>query len=75
MDALFFAVKYIPFWSIPSIFIAGPFAYLFWIKDIPRLQYICMLVTFLNTLFVIYWIWAGGPNKSVRFIIDVINQL
>ena len=75
MDVLFFAVKYIPFWAIPSMFISFPFAYLFWIKDIARLQYICVLIGALNFIFVVYWVWAGGPNKSVRFIIDVINQL
>jgi len=75
MDALFFIVKYIPFWAVAIIFIAGPFGYLFWIKDIPKLVYLCLFLCFVSFVSVIYWIWAGGPQKSVDFLIQTMQSM
>jgi len=68
MDIVFFIVKYIPFWSVPALIIAGYFSYLYWVKDIREIALVFGVAAFLSFASLSYWIFAGGPNGSVQFI-------
>jgi hypothetical protein len=68
MDIVFFIVKYIPFWSVPCIIIAGYFCYLYWVKDIREIALAFALVAFFSFLSLGYWVATGGFNGSVQQI-------
>jgi hypothetical protein len=68
MDIVFFIVKYIPFWAVPTFVIAGYFAYLYWIKDIREIAIVFCGVAFLSFASLSYWIFTGGPTGSIEFI-------
>ncbi|OUR96190.1 hypothetical protein A9Q84_07465 [Halobacteriovorax marinus] len=68
MDIVFFIIKYIPFWSVPMVIIAGYFSYLYWIKDIREIALIFGVVAFFSFVSLSYWIIAGGPTGSVQYI-------
>lgn len=74
MDIVFFVVKYIPFWSVPLIVIAGYFAYLYWVKDIRNIAVFFGVVVFLAFASLSYWVFAGGPTGSVQYIQEFEKQ-
>lgn len=69
-DALFFLVKYIPFWAIPIGVLCVPFGYVYWIKDVRKISFLFVALGSLCGIFTLYWILTGGPNRSVKFIIE-----
>lgn len=65
-EAVYFVIRYAPFWAIPSMFIAIPSAYVYWLKDAKKVAmgFFCVsVISFLTTAF---WVWAGGPERSVE---------
>ena len=76
-EALYFIIRYIPFWAIPSIFIATPSAYIYWLKDVKKVSVGFALVSFISFLSTFFWVWAGGPDRSVQefqLFIKVLTQ-
>ncbi|WP_127716585.1 hypothetical protein [Halobacteriovorax sp. HLS] len=74
MDLTFFIIKYIPFWSVPSIIIAGYFCYLYWVKDIRLIAVAFGMTAFISFLSLGYWVMSGGPNQSVQQILEFQKQ-
>ncbi len=54
LDAFLFLLRYIPFWAVPSLMIAIQFAYMFWLKDVPYATYVCIVVSAVCLVFIIY---------------------
>jgi hypothetical protein len=72
METLYFLARFAPFWSIPGMMISGEFAYIFWMRKKKKLVVFCgSFAFFCGSVSVMYFI-AGGPEKSVKKLIDFI---
>ncbi len=65
-EALYFAIRYTPFWGIPVIFIAVPSAYVYWLKDLRKVSLCFFLVALFSFCVTSFWVWAGGPDPSIQ---------
>jgi hypothetical protein len=74
MDLLYFIVKYTPFWSIPMIIISVSTCYLLWIKDVRKLIPVFVVAGAVSFIFLVFWIWAGGPDRSVQELQVLLNS-
>ncbi len=72
MDEIYFLVRYTPFWSIPALLISGEFSYLFWIRKKKKWMMGCSVVAFLSLLATLMYYMSGGPEKSVKKLMDVV---
>jgi len=68
MQEIFFLSRHIPFWAIPLIILGGEFGYLFWLKKKKKRAFICLVLAIFGLFSIIFYVWAGGPEKSVKVI-------
>lgn len=74
MDALFFLLRYTPWWSIPIILICMQFAYIYWLKDLWTYAYILWAAAFLCFLVLVYYVYAGSPDNAARYFDDFVRN-
>jgi len=75
MHEVYFLVRHTPFWAIPLIIIGGEFAYLFWLKRKKASVSICLSFVLIGLLATGFYVWAGGPEKSVKVIKKIQRNL
>ena len=75
MEAIFFILRYIPFWAVPLLLISGEFAYIYWLKSIRRTSKVFMVIGGVAGIFILYYYIAGGPEKSVQLFENLIHSL
>ena len=68
MDIIYFLTRYTPFWSIPMLFIAAEFAYLFWIRKKKKSMLFCVVIIMISIVLSALYYYAGGPEKSVQAV-------
>jgi hypothetical protein len=68
MQEVYFLARHTPFWAVPLIVLGLEFAYLFWLKKKKSGVTVCLIVALVGALAVGYYVWAGGPEKSVKII-------
>jgi len=65
MDVFYFILRYTPFWAVPLGLIGFEFAYVYWLKSYKKMSLANAFVCFVCILFLSYYYWAGGPDKSI----------
>ena len=73
MDEVYFLVRYTPFWSIPLLLGSLEFAYIFWLRKKKKFIAGCLIIAFISFLVTVYYYWAGGPEKSVKYLAKFIR--
>jgi hypothetical protein len=68
MQELFFLARHTPFWAVPLMVLGGEFAYLFWLRKKRATVIFCLLLAFIGTFSTGFYIWAGGPERSVKIL-------
>ncbi len=68
MIEIYFLARHTPFWAIPFLVLGGEFGYLFWLKKKKKMAGICMGIAFIGLTCNVFYIWAGGPEKSVKVL-------
>ncbi|WPU64932.1 hypothetical protein [Peredibacter starrii] len=68
MQEIYFLARHTPFWAVPLIVLGGEFAYLFWLKKKKSSAILCLIFAFVGLMACSFYVWAGGPQKSVKFI-------
>ncbi len=68
MVEFYFIVRHTPWWAVPFIILGGEFTYFFWLKKKKKSAYFFVLMAFIGFLFLGFYIYAGGPNKSVKIL-------
>ncbi|GAB4021357.1 MAG: hypothetical protein Fur0010_24370 [Bdellovibrio sp.] len=75
LDSFLFLLRYIPFWAIPVMMISIQFGYMYWLKEVPRAAYVCVVVAAICSLFIIYYLWAGTPDNSAQYFLKFFNLI
>ncbi|MFY7993995.1 MAG: hypothetical protein ACOVP4_11925 [Bacteriovoracaceae bacterium] len=70
MTELYFIIRHTPFWATPIMILGAEFGYLFWLKKKKATVTLCMLLLLFGAICNCFYIWAGGPEKSVRVVRD-----
>ncbi|MBJ00684.1 MAG: hypothetical protein CME67_05580 [Halobacteriovoraceae bacterium] len=73
MDEIYFLVRYTPFWAVPLLLIGGEFAYLFWLRRKQKLTMLCLSFAAFGLCALVYYYWAGGPEKSVKYFMEFVR--
>lgn len=73
MDEIYFLVRYTPFWSIPLLIIGSEFTYIAWIRKKKKWFIAASITASIALVMSIFYYWAGGPEKSVRFVMDIVR--
>ncbi|MCO4752999.1 MAG: hypothetical protein KC478_00885 [Bacteriovoracaceae bacterium] len=73
MDEIYFLVRYTPFWAVPLLLIGGEFTYLFWLRRKKKLLSVCLGIAVFAALALAYYYWAGGPERSVKYLMKFIR--
>jgi hypothetical protein len=68
MQEIYFLARHIPFWGVPLIVIGAEFAYHFWLKKKKSTVVFCLMFTLLGLISTGFYIWAGGPERSVKVL-------
>jgi hypothetical protein len=68
MNEIYFLARHTPFWAVPLIILGGEFAYLFWLKKKKKSASLSLMFAVMGLMCVLFYIWAGGPERSVKFI-------
>ena len=68
MQEIYFLARHTPFWAVPLIVLGGEFAYLFWLKRRKAAVALCLIIAFIGLVSTSFYIWTGGPEKSVRYL-------
>jgi len=68
MQEIYFLARHTPFWAVPLIVLGGEFAYLFWLRKKKASVFLCLMIALVGVLSTGFYIWAGGPEKSVKVI-------
>lgn len=71
-DAIYFIVRYIPFWSIPLLLICAQFAYIYWLKEVMWVAAVLGSVCVFCLIALAYYIFAGSPHDAAGLIRDTI---
>jgi hypothetical protein len=75
LDVVYFLLRYVPFWAIPLIIIFLQLAYLYWLKGIRIFFYLLVGLSCFLFLVVIFYIYAGGPDGTVRYFNELVGIL
>ena len=75
IDAIFFLIRHTPFWSVPGLFIFGHFGYIYWLKGIKDLAFIMFGLNGLCFLFLVFYVWEGGPERASKTFLLLIKDL
>ena len=73
MDQIYFLTRYTPFWAVPLLMIGGEFAYLFWVRKKKMWMLLCVASLTVSFVALIYYFWAGGPEKSVQYLMKLVR--
>jgi hypothetical protein len=68
MNEVFFMVRHTPFWSVPLVILGLEFGYVYWLRKKKKASSIYLTLAFLGVLATSFYIWAGGPEKSVGVV-------
>ncbi len=68
MLEILFLIRHIPFWGVPFMILGAEFAYLFWLRKKKKSAVFWLILAFVGFLNVVFYMWAGGPDKSVKII-------
>lgn len=72
MDAIYFFLRYIPFWAVPMMIICAEFAYVFWLKSHTKVSISFASITIVCLFMTVFYYWVGGPDHAVRVFNDII---
>lgn len=75
MEFLHFAIKYTPFWAVPSLMICGFYGYMYWLKSFKYAAYTLMTFGVISFITIIFYIFTGGPKGSVQTFIEIVGEL
>ena len=75
MDPIYFALRYTPWWAVPTIMIAGRYAYVWWLKENRVVVIACGGLIGVSVVALIYYIWAGSPSQAVYYFREAINAV
>jgi hypothetical protein len=65
---IYFLARHTPFWAVPLVVLGAEFGYMFWLKKKKKSAYFCAMLILIGALSTSFYIWAGGPEKSVKII-------
>ena len=68
MQEVYFLARHVPFWAVPLIVLGGEFAYLFWLRKKKGTVVLCLMIALVGLMAISFYIWAGGPEKSVKIL-------
>jgi hypothetical protein len=68
MQEIYFLARHIPFWAVPLMVLGAEFAYVFWLRKKKSTAVFCLMLVFLGALSTGFYVWAGGPEKSVKIL-------
>jgi hypothetical protein len=68
MQEIYFMARHTPFWAIPIMVLSAEFAYVFWLRKKKSTVVLCMVIFSLGLFATSFYIWAGGPEKSVKIL-------
>jgi nicotinamide riboside transporter PnuC len=68
MQEVYFLARHVPFWGVPLIILGTEFAYLFWLKQKKTSVVLCLMIALMGFLATGFYVWAGGPEKTVKII-------
>jgi hypothetical protein len=68
MQEIYFLARHTPFWAVPLIVIGLEFGYMFWLRKKMATVTMCMILVLIGLSSISYYVWAGGPEKSVKII-------
>ena len=71
-DAVYFIVRYIPFWAIPTLLICGQFAYIYWLKEVRWVSIVLIVCCVIALISLVYYMFAGSPHDAAALIRDNI---
>lgn len=75
MQEIYFLARHTPFWAVPLILMGAEFAYLFWLKKKKASATVCLIFMLVGLFSTGFYIWAGGPEKSVKVIKKMHREL
>ncbi len=68
MQELYFFIRHTPFWAVPIMILGSEFAYLYWLRKKKANTFFCLALVFIGASANLFYVWAGGPDKSVKVI-------
>jgi hypothetical protein len=68
MQQVYFFTRHIPFWAVPLLVLGAEFGYLFWLRKKKKSATLCLMLALVGLMATSFYVWAGGPEKSVKFI-------
>jgi hypothetical protein len=68
MMEIYFLARHIPFWAIPMVVLGAEFGYLFWLRKKKKQAMMALMFALFGFLCTGFYVWAGGPEKSVKVI-------
>lgn len=75
MDSIYFLVRYIPFWGVPMLLLGAEFTYVAWLRKKKKWIVVSFMIALFSLSCLIFYYWAGGPEKSVQLLIEVVRYL
>ncbi|MBD66408.1 MAG: hypothetical protein CME62_14450 [Halobacteriovoraceae bacterium] len=72
MSEVYFLIRYTPFWAVPVLMIAGEFTYKMWLRKKKKATLFCGILSIICLLSNIFYVYAGGPEKSVSLVKDMV---
>lgn len=73
IDALYFILRYIPWWAVPVLLISFQFANIYFTKEMHKLAWGFTFNCILSTAALAWYIYAGSPDKSVSLFNNLIG--
>jgi hypothetical protein len=68
MIEIYFLARHTPFWAVPMLVLGSEFGYVFWLKKKKKTATMCLSIALIGLSCNIFYIWAGGPEKTVKII-------
>lgn len=75
MQEIYFLARHTPFWAVPLMVLGGEFGYMFWLKKKKASATVCVMIALVGALAVGFYIWAGGPEKTVKTLKKIHRDL
>jgi hypothetical protein len=69
MTEIYFLARHAPFWGIPLAILGAEFGCVFWLKKKKYSALMCLMIAVIGLSSTSFYVWAGGPEKSVKRII------
>ena len=68
MKEIYFLARHTPFWAIPVMVLSLEFGYVLWLKKKKKSAMMCIMLAMIGVGAVSFYYWAGGPEKSVKYL-------